>query len=1105
MFETGVAMSAGIIETHQRIFTDRYLQKKMEHFQVLKIPDFEKKLAKIKSWQEGIKSKRILKSKEEQLQREFLTVFFGDILGYEYDQGLKSWNLETEHKTVVDSTKADGALGFFEIDKGKVSSNVQVVIELKDAQTDLDRKQKRQGDNRSPVQQAFDYANAVGGTCRWVIVSNFLEIRLYYQNDRSRYESFEISQFTDDLQLKKFFYLLQKSRLINERGQSPVDLLYQERQVEEAQISKDFYREYTQARKDLFRHLLEQNPQTDPLVILNKTQKLLDRLMFIWFCEDFQIIPALTLRNLLKAVKEDRFNRSDSKIYSHIRSLFDAINHGYPEEGINKFNGGLFAGDPELDQLDIKDSTLEHIVSLEKYDFASDLNVNILGHIFEQSITDLEEMKSAIAEQDYDLKHGKRKQDGVFYTPAFITQYMIESTIGAWLEKQQIELGIDKLTKLEQEDYESIFLLKGARIKASANVKKHIKAWEEYRKRLSAIKIVDPSCGSGAFLNQAFDYLYREGQKVNETLDRLKLGQGQVFELDKLILSNNLYGVDLNPESVEITKLSLWLKTANRFSELTTLDHNILCGNSLISDEAYADRFAFDWERAFPEIMKNGGFDVVIGNPPYVRQELFSPIKPYLEENYQVYSGMADLFVYFFERGLKVLKPGGAFSFIVSNKFLKAGYGRPLTQFLQKNYLVKELIDFGDIQIFEGATTYPCIITIQNQAPGKKQAINYLRLTSPEQKEDLGQTLKEHSFPLEISESQEQWQFASKALTPIFEKAKKKGSTLDQLYGSSINRGVVTGCNNVFVIDEETRARLIAEDTSSTDIIKPFLVGKQVKRYKVPQANQYLIFTRRGIDINQYPAILKYLEKFRTALEPKPKGFKGKWPGRKSGSYKWYEIQDSIAYYEDFEKPKIFWPEIAQDIRFTWDEKGLYANNKAFLISEATKYLLGVLNSTLIRLFIHSISTDLQGSSYNFSSTFVKTAPIIPFKASNQDCKAIENAVEQMLATQKLLADERNKTLTFLNSELKVSTSKPLNSFWTLSWEDFNKELKKQKIKLDLSQKEDWLNWLNQKQRIFSELELKTQEIDQAIDQHVFSLYGINADEQAVLKTALKG
>ena len=199
------------------------------------------------------------------------------------------------------------------------------------------------------------------------------------------------------------------------------------------------------------------------------------------------------------------------------------------------------------------------------------------------------------------------------------------------------------------------FFKSGERTGEFRTEKVELQFWRTYQDILRKTRVVDPACGSGAFLVATFDFLYEEYTRVNKRIAELRGGTGDIFDLDKEILNNNLYGVDINAESIEITKLSLWLKTAQRGKVLNSLDDNLRVGDSLIQDSNYSYQ-AFTWKEAFPEVFADGGFDVVLGNPPYVRQEFISPLKPYLEERYEVYNGVADLYTYFFELGLRNLK-----------------------------------------------------------------------------------------------------------------------------------------------------------------------------------------------------------------------------------------------------------------------------------------------------------------------------------------------------------------------------------------------------------------------------------------------------------------
>lgn len=341
------------------------------------------------------------------------------------------------------------------------------------------------------------------------------------------------------------------------------------------------------------------------------------------------------------------------------------------------------------------------------------------------------------------------------------------------------------------------------------------------------------------------------------------------------------------------------------------------------------------------------------------------------------------------------MKKNGLFGIIVANKWLRAGYGEPLRRFL-KGKEILEIVDFGDLPVFEKATTYPCILRVKNHdredisrdrscphtgtSPVPTiDAVNMKTLLFG----DLSAYVEANKFKIDVAQLDDAgWALAGAGAQALLQKLKamvesRRAVTLGEYVNGKIYRGILTGLNEAFVIDEATKKRLIKEDPKSKEIIKPFLAGRDIKRYQQPVSDKYLIFTRRGIDIKKYPAIENYLLPFRDRLMPKPKNYKGKeWHGRKPGAYQWYEIQDSIDYFEEFENPKIMWPEIAGNTRFAYDTLNLYANNKTYLITKPDLYLLGLLNSSLIRFFIHSVCTDLQGSSFNFSAIFVARSPI---------------------------------------------------------------------------------------------------------------------------------
>ncbi|MCF7993535.1 MAG: Eco57I restriction-modification methylase domain-containing protein [Chromatiaceae bacterium] len=675
-------------------------------------------------WANSASSGALGSVKEKQLQGQFLTEVFGGLLGYAQivsADDIHHLEPETSSKAVKGYRPPDARLGWY----GAGIDRTRAVVELKSPGADLDAKQGVAYGRLTPVEQAFGYSAKVDG-CRWVIVSNYLELRLY-RTDRGQgyYQRFSIADLADSARLRAFCFLLGQATLLGLQpdSESAVERLATQTHVEEEQITKAFYAFYRDLRLTLFDQLRVDNPAPTGVAqdqhlerLLEHAQKILDRCLFICFCEDTRLLPAKVLTQALNAKSEGFVQVSR---WQQLCGLFQAVDKGHPPMQINAYNGGLFAHDPELEALSVSTASLDRIAALAGYDFETDLNVNILGHIFEQSITDLELIRTSIRDEPdqtrADPQRSRRKRDGIFYTPELITRFMVERTIGGWLKERWAELEAKHRT---------------GKPGPMAN-ETRLKLLLDYLEVLKHIKILDPACGSGAFLVAAFDFLLAEYERVNAEIAALTGSPQQLglFDLTRQILQQNLFGVDLNPESVEITKLSLWLKTAQRDKPLNNLDANIRCGNSLVEPlgedapevlrEAFAqlpeDSRAFDWQAAFPEVFARGGFDVVIGNPPYVRQEALGPLKLYLAQCYASYSGVADLYVYFYERGLNLLAPNGKLSYIVTNKWMRAGYGEPLRRLFSEQARLEEILDFGHAPIFEDADTFPCIIVAQRR------------------------------------------------------------------------------------------------------------------------------------------------------------------------------------------------------------------------------------------------------------------------------------------------------------------------------------------------------------------------------------------------------
>ena len=371
------------------------------------------------------------------------------------------------------------------------------------------------------------------------------------------------------------------------------------------------------------------------------------------------------------------------------------------------------------------------------------------------------------------------------------------------------------------------------------------------------------------------------------------------------------------------------------------LSSKVLDSNNDIWDSVCAKTVIatpFHWELEFPEVYRArdiGGFDVVIGNPPYVRQESLGELKNYFVKRYESYAGTADLYVYFIEKGLRLLKPGGRFGMIVSNKWMRARYGEKLRRFVRQ-FQIERLVDFGELKVFEGSSTFPLVIIVdKRESLTKTKYAPIKRLVNTES--ELESTVAACEFELENGALEPNgFALISKDITDIIKKMKAEGTPLGQYVNNKIYYGIKTGFNKAFVIDNQTRERLIAEDPKSEKIIKPFLIGDDVRKYHFNYRDRHIILTKIGVQIENYPAIYRHLEQYQEQL-------KKRWDKGKH----WWELR-ACSYYKEFEKSKILWPDIAKESRFAWDDKGYYCGNTCYIIPVSDFYLLGVLNSKLI-------------------------------------------------------------------------------------------------------------------------------------------------------------
>lgn len=639
-------------------------------------------LERLRRWQQMLADDaRREAMNEESFKAEFLGDIFCDLLGYRRASEGEVYNLRREVHGPSDLRPADAVLGFL----GTVEVEaVRAVIEIKPPGTRLEARSAR-SDRLSPVDQGFLYAGQFDDV-RWIIVSNFDEIRLYSRlRGATAYQSFKVAQL-QGVELQQFILLLKRENLIGD-GQSPpsTQQLAEETWRAQANISRDFYGEYQEARVELFRELRSQNPSISPLEVLEATQTLLDRVLFILFCTDKGLIPRSVVQQLRDSAGPGTFLYAPDTMWLALQRLFTAVNVGHPPAGITGYNGGLFApgliDSLALQHLRLNQKfVLDRVLAWDRFDFDSQIDSDILGHIFENSISDLEKLQREVSENPESMSLSWRNRDGIFYTPEWVTHYIVRHTVDQYLEDHP-DTG-------------------------------------------PTLRIVDPACGSGAFLTQLVPLFRTRIRQVAPVearqLDALIIDQEiGLFDDPSVIepvalyaaLKRSVYGVDKAAESVEITKLSLWLQTVVQGKPLPILDDNIRQGNSLVSN-ADVDLDAFEWSTRWPFVAESG-FDVVIGNPPWG-----ADITSYQNAlgDFELARGQFDTAFLFIELALSLLKEGGLLGFIVPDSILINKDQAAVRQLLVERNTIVQVIKLGE-GVFKGVFRGSVILIVKKGTP----------------------------------------------------------------------------------------------------------------------------------------------------------------------------------------------------------------------------------------------------------------------------------------------------------------------------------------------------------------------------------------------------
>ncbi|WP_428628596.1 Eco57I restriction-modification methylase domain-containing protein [Sphingopyxis sp.] len=1004
--------------------------------------------------------------KETKAEASFIQRFFVETWGYREDgTGADSFHLKPKFAIAGagqtgNRGEADLAIGHF----GGIRPEIpQVVCEFKDVKSGLDKPQNRKGNNRSPVQQAKDYLwNARRGLFgnepvqpRFAIVTDMNEFRLYWWDHfPDRYLRFKIDGGdlfnpatllgdNDDSAFDRFLFwrLFQPNMLLSDAGRTRLERLIQKQGKAEEKLEGDFYQHYRGYREVLIDQIMLQRPEgmtRGGAVRLG--QKLLDRLIFVMFAEDMGGrvgFPSGALQDQLKTFSQDSLLEANGdEVWRRLKLIFRIMNSGGPlgEVTIHRFNGGLFAQDDAIDGLDLpnhifvrygqglNDAKLaEHKQTLfflsATYNFAREgdaknsIGLYTLGHIFEQSIVELEKLEADAEGRTSLTDVTKRKRDGVYYTPEWAVRRIIEETVDPLFAAWKAEAGWPTAGDPSRE------------------------AAASYWKRLQNIRILDPACGSGAFLIVALKHL--EGEfaaaaaiaRQTGAIERLPVED----EITSQILANNLFGVDINPASVEITKLSLWLHTAMPNKPLSGLDDNIQCGNSLVDKRFYnkrdildadeRDRInTFEWEGDFAL----GSFDAVIGNPPYVKFQNFVKVHadmaawmvsgssgagPYVS----TVTGNFDLYLPFIEKGLALLNDGGRMGYIAPNLWPTLVYGAGLRALVHGGRHLEKWLDFRSHQVFEEATVYTAI-QIFSKAP-----VDAIQLAfapdgdvSRVDWSDASHRLPYADIPDALAS--DPWLLAPMAVRAMVARLDREALRLDQPENvKAIFQGIITGADHIFHLQRLGRDRYsyvprhggkklapVVVDIEDA-VMKPLVSGAEAKRFIEPRTDTFLLFPY-AVDASgarllsaeamadRFPKAWAYLQTFEAELRARE--------GGKFDDDGWYRMGRNQNL-DKQEVPKLLVAQLVPHLRLTFDDGGkFYINNVRVngILPQSGNgwYLLGALNSPTINFVFKWLGKPKDNGYFEANKQFIAPLPIPkPGRADRAGLSALAKGMQE--------------------------------------------------------------------------------------------------------------
>ncbi|MEK6823942.1 MAG: DNA methyltransferase, partial [Nanoarchaeota archaeon] len=921
------------------------------------------------------------------------------------------------------------------------------------------------------------------------VLTNYREFVLFKREEGSskfhKINFLDINNNPD--KLKEFIFIFSKDSFEKEE----TNKLYNDSIIEERNLTKGFYKLYHETRLMILKEFKESGLENEKC--LHYTQLFLNRLMFIFFAEDTNLLDKRYFRNKILEVleKSGGIDNHTEYILGKIKSAFRELDKEIPEQ-IKGFNGELFKEeidgrlsfkdyrnksffkdvfqDYKLDkELQLNESEksifnkhrnkiskiIENILLLASFDFKSEVNVNILGHIFEQSIQDIENLKEE--------KISKRKQEGIFYTPEYVTDYICRNTIIPYLSKS----GTNDINELIDEYSRDI---------------------QELEKRFKSIKILDPACGSGAFLIKSTEILF----EIFEKMQKLKQSYGG-YDVDiwrkkkeqltlkkwdekdeiKNIIENNIYGVDINEESVEITKLSLFLKIARKNKKLIDLSNNIKKGNSLVDDETI-DKNAFNWDKEFPF-----KFDVVVGNPPYVRADVddenYKKQREWIikNENYKTLYEKWDLYLAFIERGLSLSSDNGMFSMIIPDAFCTAKYALKMREYLSQNKQVNQIDYYPNTDIFEGVGVKNIILFIKNSTSSEKtkkiihKDINGIEKTLKLDLKESGQD----GFRLNYTIDKRFYEYSELLGDICF-----------------ISKGMVLNSDEINYKGDFKKENLISDEKDEKHP-REYIEAKNTQRYLIREKK----FLEWGTD--RVPK--------KISRKTFPELYQGEKIMRGRMTDAFYDdsgivTNDSIYVLKKFTDLK--------NIKNKSIESSVRKNNNKSRaeLEELSrnfnlKYVLTILNSKWAFNFLKNICRN------RLSFYPDDLRKLLIRRISPEEQKPFIEKADFMIDKNRQFYEAKKKFIKLVRYKYNLDkTSRKLDTFYKLSFKEFVNEIQDKNKVISIEKEAELMDFFEKNKKDINKLVNEISETDVEIDKMVYNLYGITDKEQEIIKESLK-